>query len=148
MNRCSNSRGFSLIEVMVAVLILGVAVTGLVRGITTALASHKDSERLTIAALMAAGQIEFLRADGIISDGTTEGTGSEKLSNYRWRRKITPTSIEGLKEVTVEIEDAESKVKLYELVTQLYDPPLDPLRDKTGVSNTATKERDRRRRGR
>src|SRR3954453_14697321 len=47
-------RGFSLIEVMVAVLILGVAVAGMVQGITAALSSSKESELQTTAALIAA----------------------------------------------------------------------------------------------
>ena len=47
--------GFSLVEVMVAVLILGVALAGLTEGITTALSSNKESELQTTAALIAAG---------------------------------------------------------------------------------------------
>ena len=46
--------GFSLVEVMVAVLILGVALAGLTEGITTALSSNKESELQTTAALIAA----------------------------------------------------------------------------------------------
>lgn len=144
----ARSRGFSLIEVMVAVLVLAVALAGLVRGITTALASHKDSERLTAAALMAAGRLEFLRADGIFEVGVTEGTGGEGLANYRWRQTIAPGTIDGLKEVTVVVEETGTNAKLYELVTLLFDPPLDPLRDKSGVSPPAAKEREQRRRGR
>ena len=72
----ANSRGFSLIEVMVAVLVLGVAVAGLVRGLTTSMALHKDSERLTVAALMASGRIELLRADA-----RKFGIGKEDVSS-------------------------------------------------------------------
>ena len=47
--------GFSLIEVMCAVLILGIGIAGLTQGITTALASSKEAEVQTAAALLAAG---------------------------------------------------------------------------------------------
>jgi len=148
MKSLAQTRGFSLIEVMVAVLILGIALVGLVRGLTTALAGHKDSEQLTAAALMAAGRMEFLRADGILENGATEGAGGDGLSGYRWRQTISPAAIEGLKEVTVVVENAVSGVKIYELVTLLFEPPLDPLRDKTGVSSPAAKAREQRRRSR
>lgn len=139
-----NRHGFSLIEVMVAVVVLAIAVAALVRGVSTAITLHKDSERLTIAALIASGRIELLRADGILLEGTTEGTGTDNFANYHWKQTITPTRIEGLNEVTVVVEETESKAKIYELVTQLFDPPLDPLRDKSGVSSQAAKEREQR----
>jgi len=50
--------GFSLVEVMVAVMILGVALVGLTQGITTALSSTKESELQTAAALIAAGRLK------------------------------------------------------------------------------------------
>jgi len=65
--------GFSLVEIMCAILVLGIALVGLTEGITTALSSAKDSELQTAAALVAAGQIETLRAEGYIVDGETEG---------------------------------------------------------------------------
>ena len=62
MNLMNHNAGFSLVEVMVAILILGIALVGLTQGITTALSSSKESELQTVAALFAAGQIETLRA--------------------------------------------------------------------------------------
>src|SRR5689334_18046772 len=68
---------FSLIEILCAVLILAVALTGMIQGVTTALSSTKDSEVQTVAALFAAGQIEALRAEGGLQDGATEGDCGE-----------------------------------------------------------------------
>ena len=76
---CRNS-GFSLVEVMCAILILGIALAGLTQGVTTALTSSKESELQTTAALVAAGLVETLRAEGNLSDGTTEGECGEGLS--------------------------------------------------------------------
>ncbi len=56
--------GFSLIEVMCALLILAVGLAGLVQGISTALGSNKDSELHTTAALLAEGRMETLRVYG------------------------------------------------------------------------------------
>jgi Tfp pilus assembly protein PilV len=62
---------FSLVEILCAVLVLGVALVGMIEGVTTALSSTTDSEMQTVAALFAAGQIETLRAEGSLKDGTT-----------------------------------------------------------------------------
>jgi type IV pilus modification protein PilV len=133
------SAGFSLIEVMVAMLILGIGLVGLVHGLDTALASHKDSEIRTQAALLAAGQIESLRADGFVTEGDYDGEFDGDLSNYSWKETVKPTSPEGLYEVTVTIHKDGGEI--YELRTMLFDPPV--IREETDQEK---KERDRKKR--
>ena len=116
-------RGFSLIEVMVAIVILAVAVVGLTQGFTTALASSKDSELQTTAALFAAGQIETLRAGTGLVDETTEGDCGDELPLYRWRQTISPADVDGLHEVTVAVEHAKTGALIYELKTLLFEVP-------------------------
>ncbi len=120
--RRSNA-GFSLVEVMIALLILGVALAGLAQGITTALRSSKDSELQTTAAFLASGQIELLRADGFIVDGVVEGKGTGGLARYSWKQTVSPTPIEGLHEVAVEVQHTSETVPVFELHTLLFDPP-------------------------
>jgi type IV pilus assembly protein PilV len=100
--------GFSLIEVMVAIVILGVGVAGLTHGLNTAVGSSKESELQTAAALLAAGQIEMLRADVYIIAGDDEGEGGTGLELYRWRQSIVETTPPGLFEVTVTVEHAKT----------------------------------------
>ena len=115
--------GFSLVEIMCAIIILGIALVGLIQGITTAVSSSKESELQTTAALMAAGKIETLRAEGYVFDGIAEGEGGEGLSHYRWKRSVTSTSLDGLHEVSVVVEDPKTGTAIYELRTLLFDPP-------------------------
>jgi prepilin-type N-terminal cleavage/methylation domain-containing protein len=139
---------FSLVEVMVAILILGVALVGLTMGVTTALSSTKESEVQTCAAMIAAGQMETLRADGIITDGEDEGECEEGLAMYRWKQSITSTEIDGLHDVLVTVENAKTGQSIYELRTMLFDPPPDRA-DETSVKEKKTdksKKRDRRQR--
>jgi type IV pilus modification protein PilV len=119
--------GFSLVEVMCAILILGIGLVGLTQGITAALQSSKESELQTTAALIAAGQIEILRADGFVTDGETEGDGEEDLAMYHWKQSITATKIDGLHDVQVVVENSKSRKSIYELRTLLFDPPVAPL---------------------
>ena len=141
--------GFSLIEVMCAILILGIGLAGLTQGITAALRTSKESEVQTSAALIAAGQIEKLRAEGYLVDGDTDGDCEGGLSLYRWRQSVSITDIEGLHEVAVVVENAKSGQSIYELRTLLFDPPL---ADSTSTSSkdlkdpSKSKKRERERR--
>ena len=67
---CRNS-GFSLVEVMCAILILGIALAGLTEGVTTALTSSKESELQTTAALLACpgGERALQIAEAAVRDG-------------------------------------------------------------------------------
>jgi len=124
--------GFSLIEVMVAILILGVAVAGLVHGINTALASSKESELQTVAALYAQGKIEELRAGQTLEDGENEGDCGAVLALYRWKQSVTGTEIPGLHEVDVVVEHAQTRREIYELKTLLFEPEDDSTTRRTG----------------
>src|SRR5690349_7549826 len=93
--------GFSLIELLCAILVLGIGLVGLTEGVTASLISVKESELQTAAAYLAAGQIELLRADGFISEGETEGEGDGSLSLYTWKETVSKTDVDGLFEVAV-----------------------------------------------
>ena len=137
--------GFSLVEILCAVLILGVALTGLVEGVTTGLSSSKESELQTVAALFAAGQMETLRAEGDLRDGTTDGECGEGLSLYKWQQTISPTEIDGLHDVTVTVETAKTGKPIYELRTLLFELPED---SQTSTSKTRRGTDSQRKRSR
>jgi prepilin-type N-terminal cleavage/methylation domain-containing protein len=129
----NHNAAFSLVEVMVAILILGIALVGLTQGITTALVSSKESELQTTAALFAAGQIELLRAGKDLTDGTGNGDCGAVLPLYRWKQTVSPTDIDGLHEVDVVVENAQTSVAIYELKTLLFEIP----EDSSGKTKTA-----------
>jgi len=117
------------VEILCAILILGVGLLGLVQGLTTALGSNKESEWQTAAALIAAGRIELLQADGFLLEGEESGTSDDPL--YRWQQTIKRASLEGLYEIHVAVELSDTGRTLYELDTLLFDPPLPPLSSET-----------------
>lgn len=114
---------FTLLEVMVAVAILAVALTGLTQGLTTALNCSKESELQTTAALFAAGQIELLRAQTDWTDDSEQGDCGQSLPLYRWQQTIRPANLDGLHEVSVVIQDARTGASIYELKTLLFQSP-------------------------
>ena len=143
MNAPRRNSGFSLVEVMCAILILGIALAGLTQGVTTALTSSKESELQTTAALVAAGLVETLRAEGNLSDGATEGECGEGLSLYRWKQSITRAGIDGLHEVDVVVQNAKTGQSIYELQTLLFQAPDEPA----GSGSRRANESGSRRRG-
>jgi general secretion pathway protein I len=121
MNAPLHQAGFSLIEVMVAILIMGIALVGLTHGITTALDSSKESEQQTVAALFASGKIETLRAEGGLENGETDGDCGAGLTAYRWKQTISDTGIDGLHDVDVVVQTARNSQEIYELKTLLFE---------------------------
>jgi prepilin-type N-terminal cleavage/methylation domain-containing protein len=113
--------GFSLIEVMCAILIMGVALVALARGITTALGSIKDSEVQTTVVALAAGQIETLRASAVLTDDTTDGDFGDSFPQYKWEQTVSAGDLDGLHQVDVVVKDAKSGATLYKLTTLLFD---------------------------
>ncbi|MCP5515887.1 MAG: type II secretion system protein [Verrucomicrobiales bacterium] len=145
MKRTPQTAGFSLLEVLCAVLILGVGVAGMTHGVATALRSSKESEIETRAALMAAGRIEILRAEGFLSAGGREGRGEQDLAGYRWQESLTETDLDGLYEVVVTVRLEESDRPVYELRTLLFDVPVSPTVSTDNTTPDATGGRDRNR---
>jgi prepilin-type N-terminal cleavage/methylation domain-containing protein len=143
MKLTGRNSGFSLVEVLCAILILGVALVGLTQGITIALQSSKESELQATAALFAAGQIESLRAEGGLKDGERESESDEGASLYRWKQTIASAGIAGLHEVAVVVENARSGKVIYELRTMLFEPVDVPTLGNS-KSGKRSESRDRR----
>ena len=148
MKYARHNAAFSLIEVLCAIFILGVGLVGLTHGIATALTSSKEAELQTAAALIAAGQIETLRADGFVIEGTTEGSCGEGLSLYRWKQTATKASLDGLYDITVVVENSNTGKEIYTLRTLMFDPVDYSLLNEPGARKEAMKptERDKRNR--
>jgi prepilin-type N-terminal cleavage/methylation domain-containing protein len=141
--------GFSLIEVMCAILIMGVALVALTRGMTTALGSTKDSEVQTTVVELAAGQMETLRASGVLTDETTEGDFGDRFPKYKWEQTVSPGEVDGLHQVDVLVEDSKSGALLYKLTTLLFDMdyPSSTASDAKQKRRDLDKAKKRNRRG-
>ena len=136
--------GFSLVEVMCAILILGIGMVGFIQGVTTALGSSKESELQTTAVLLASGKIEQLRAEGGVEDGVTDGDCGEDFPNYQWKQTVSSTSIRGLHEVELTIESTASGKQICELRTMLFEPYV-PTESERKNEDKNGKPRERKR---
>ena len=117
--------GFSILEVFLATLLLGVAIVGLTEGISVALRSSKTAERHTVAVLLAESQLELIRTDSFLSAGSDEAE-CELFPGYRYEQEIEERDdYDGLYSVRVSVFHGDSDVPLFGLETLLFDRPFD-----------------------
>jgi general secretion pathway protein I len=98
------SKGFTLLEVMVAVAILGFVLVSL---LGLASRSEQDvmlAERITTATLLAKRVMtEALTAKIIVLTEDEGAFEEEDFKDYRWKKIISPTPIEKLMEVRIAV---------------------------------------------
>lgn len=92
MKRFNRSRGFTLLEVLVALAIVAVALAALVRTGAQATDNTAYLERKTFAHWVAMNQLVELQATGAgLSKGRSEGTEEMAGIEWQWQRTVKPT---------------------------------------------------------
>ena len=95
--------GFTLIEVMVAMAILGLGLTAVLEVISTGTALGHDVHRTTEALVLARWKVGQLQIEGFPPLGEREGSFDEPFDGYQWRTEALPTAEENLREVRLRI---------------------------------------------
>lgn len=83
-------RGFTLVEILIALLILAIGIVGLFNIFPAAWQSFAYSRKLSQAALLAEQKLEALKSNQILQPGTTNGTGGD----FQWTMTIEPKTFE------------------------------------------------------
>jgi general secretion pathway protein I len=112
LNRCSGlplSRGFSLLEVMVALAILGIAVVAIFQLFSMHLRSTQKAEDYTKAIFYARSMMDEAF---IFVDPSNESASEEFEKRYAARRDVSLTS-----------ESEDGAVKVYEIAVTVTWPP-------------------------
>jgi prepilin-type N-terminal cleavage/methylation domain-containing protein len=115
----ANQRGFTLLEILVSVAILGVALVSLLGLHARNIKLFSEAQDVTVAGLLASRMAAetqalgfppigsetgtFVSLDSSPSTGFGERTGGNLATGYTWRRDIEATGIENLRRVTVGI---------------------------------------------
>ncbi len=136
--------GFSLVEVLCALLIFGFALVGLTHGVTASIQGSKAAERHSQAVLLASGRLEELRAESWIITGEDEGEFTGAMAAYRWTQSIEDANLDGLYSVTVQILHESSEEPVFELQTMLFERPTESLDSMSAGERRDRRERERR----
>ncbi|NQD35667.1 type II secretion system minor pseudopilin GspI [Permianibacter sp. IMCC34836] len=118
-------RGFTLLEVLVALAVFAITAAAMINGIATSISAQSYLERKTIAHWVAMNQLAETRlmttwpAVGI-SDGSEEMSGHE----WFWTRKVEETSDPKLRRVDIEVRaEREDESPLTQLAGFVNDRP-------------------------
>jgi len=104
------SQGFTLLEVLIAVAILGTAIVVLLLQFSVALRAGSITQNVTVAVLHAKEKIEELKMERELSESSKSGTFSD---GYEWETQVIPYRHETIPED--EQIYADLKVETYQL---------------------------------
>ena len=88
-NRLGAQRGFTLIEVLMAFVVLAIGLGTLAVGITTALRADAKVRNKHVLDQIAESRLEAAGRTGPLKSGRREG----RIGRYRWREIVTPVDL-------------------------------------------------------
>jgi len=122
----NNNSGFTLMEVLVAMLILSVGLLGMAALITGIINSNKLSNRISTATVLAQDKMEEVRRvgySGMPASNTTTTENYNTITNYSLYKRVTLTEVAnpaaGMKKITVTVYwDTNKSVVLQTILAQ------------------------------
>ena len=113
------ARGFTLLEIMVALAIISVALVALLALGNRSIATHARLQQLTQATLLAQQKLATAEVDarlGRLEQVRQEGVFPEPYTAYRWRLEFADTPLPSIRTITVTVawgeEDRNESVDL------------------------------------
>ncbi len=98
------NRGFTLIETLVALAIVGISVAAAMRSTRFAIDTVGDLEARTAAAWVAQNVTNQLLASGIFPEpGTTGGKASQGKQEFYWRQEVSVTPNYSFRRVEIKV---------------------------------------------
>lgn len=95
--------GFTILEAMIALVILSIALLALLRVMPVGIKGSKLAEETTTATMLAQKKIEKTRAAGYPGTGTTDGTFAAPNDNFDWEMTVSNPGISYLRTVDVSV---------------------------------------------
>ena len=94
--------GFTILEAMIALVILSIALLALLRVMPVGIKGSKLAEETTIATMLAQRKIEEIRAAGYPDAATTNGTFAAPDNNFDWEMTVN-SYITNLRDLSLSI---------------------------------------------
>ena len=118
--RKTRARGFTLLEVLVAVAILAIAMVAILKANVQSLDKLTRSRETNTASLLAASKLAEVEAAGAANWRELQGDFGEDYPDYTWEVETSSTEVEGLIRVAVSVQRAGaasgSQVRIEELL--------------------------------
>lgn len=121
----AHPHGFSLLELVVAMVIFAVLGSAILAGFQQAMRSTMAARDYSTAALLAKRTLTDLRLDTTFTGGTRSGSPEAAFPGCSWNATLTPVSArEGLYDVLLEVHVARAGTeRVYSLKTRIFRIP-------------------------
>ncbi len=124
-------RGFTLLEAMAAVVLLGIGIVGAVGGFSTIIKTEDRARQTEHMQRLAQEKLAELVATGQAATSTNGDFNDQNEPDYTWRLEVNTSGITDLDSVTLTVERTNSTDKT-RLDTLLYVPPQTTTSGGTG----------------
>ena len=115
-----SNKGFTLVEVLLAVTILAVGIIGVLRAYATSVnALEVSQENIDAVCLLKEKMAEIEQAgleQGGIPQGVSSGEFEGSFEGFEWESEVKPSRVDGLNEITLVVSRKE-KPRRFSLVT-------------------------------
>ena len=124
MRKFINNNGFTLIEVLIATVILSIGLLGTAALITGIIKGNKVSNRITTATTLAQDKIEEIKGSGYAGADAEAGTESYGGADFPLYKRITDVAsgnpVAGMKKITVTVywDSDNSQVELQTILAE------------------------------
>lgn len=99
---CCIHHGFTLMEVMVALVIISIGMVTLLSTHVISARTYAEAKAMTVCSLLAQQKLAELQTGELPPAGETRG-GFEDNEHYQWTLSVKETELEALREVTLEV---------------------------------------------
>ncbi|MGB5211060.1 MAG: type II secretion system minor pseudopilin GspI [Gammaproteobacteria bacterium] len=119
-----SSRGFTLLEVMVALLIVALGIVGLFNQIIGITAGTIQMKERTLASWVALNEITRVRLGGEMPDvGEFDGELEYANGEYRWQARVSETGVDNLRRIDIDVAYADDPDTILGQATGFLSPP-------------------------
>jgi len=119
-------RGFTLLEVLVATLIMGLLLVGTLTVIGNSIDAHGRVARETTLLPLAESKMDEILKEPLIQQGKDKGDFGEELSDYQWEATIEPSTDETLLSIQIRVFPTDHPEQAVSL-TCLRRPEIGPV---------------------
>ena len=136
---------FTLLEVMLAVMVVGIAMMALLELHHNNLQAVIRSQDLTRASMLAQTVMSTAEVERFPPTGTTHGDFSQffpgEFSNFSWERDVRQEAdFPDLREVRVRVFYGSNGNRSFQLIELLHNPNPPPLPNATGANDSDTQD--------
>jgi general secretion pathway protein I len=103
MARRQKDSGFTLLEVMVALAIVGIALVVMLGLVQRSILVNSRLQQMTRATLLAKQKMSEVETGVHLLDEQQQGEFAEPNQNYSWRADYTPTPLTGIEQVDISV---------------------------------------------